>query len=548
MTVRDEVTVAKIKEREQAQREFVAAKEQGKSASLLTQERPNVFTMNVANVLPGDEIRVELTYNELLVPTDGVYAFVYPTAIGPRYSSSAYAFNGPLDHFIATPYLDAHEPRRDAFTLTATIESGIPIAAVRSTTHPVSTRFQSPSSVRVALDPRDETPANRDFVLEYALAQDQIASGLMTYSVGDESYFLLMAEPPKRVEPKMIVPREYIFVLDVSGSMYGFPLNTAKEVMRGLLGELRANERFNVILFSGRAAVLYSQSVEASEPAIDAAMQLIDDQVGGGGTELAAALQKAFDLPKSQDMSRSVVVVTDGFIAEERYAFDLVRSHLHEANVFSFGIGSSVNRHLIEGVAHAGLGEPFIVTKPEDAPAAASRFRNYISSPLLTGLSLRGEGLELYDVEPKTIPDVFASRPVVVTGKFKGSGVFKLVGVNFERSFASETAVTGSSALRQLWARSRLVSLADMGGEREERDAITKLGLTYNLLTKYTSFIAVHEQVRTSEAGFDVEQPQVMPQGMEASPMTEGTEPELFIVGLLLALIVFFAPKRQVAE
>ena len=286
-------------------------------------------------------------------------------------------------------------------------------------------------------------------------------------------------------------------------------------------------------------------------------MRIIDNQRGGGGTELCAALQTAFALPKTDGVARSMIVVTDGYIAEESEAFDFIRDHLNATNVFSFGIGSAVNRHLIEGVARAGMGEPFVITKPEEANASAERFREYIASPVLTGLTLQGDGVELYDMEPKTIPDVFASRPVVVTGKYRGNakGALSLRGYTAGGSYDQHFAITKdmpspkNRALRQLWARSRLTTLADFGRGNDDQDTraqIVNIGLGYSLLTKYTSFIAVHERVRTNAAGTDVTQPLPMPEGVSdhAVGVTNGSEPELVIL-LLVVAIAFVLGRRR---
>lgn len=555
MIVGEEIIVAKIKERETAKREFDAAKTAGKSASLLTQERPNVFTMNVANVLPHDTIRVELTYTELLVPTDGVYQFVFPTVVGPRYSHTTVADASPLDQFVVTPFLHEGAPSPVRFTLEATVSSGMPLQDVRSPTHAITIAARTTDSVSLGLSPLEASPGTKDFILEYTMQDARVQSGLLAYEGKDESYFVLMAEPPKRVVKDMITPREYIFVLDVSGSMYGFPLNTAKTLMSRLLADLRPYETFNVVLFSGRAYTMAETSVPATEDNIRAAMGAIDGQQGSGGTELFNALRTAFAIPKSEGVARTMVVVTDGYIAEEREAFDFIRDNLSATNVFAFGIGSSVNRHLIEGVAHAGMGEPFVVTQPNEAPAAAEKFREYVVAPVLTGVALATEGVEVYDLEPKTIPDVFAARPVVVTGKYRGKGTITLRGHDgsgeYTRAFTIAEGSPNNRAIRQLWARARLVTISDFHQGMDDEathDAIVDVGLTYNLLTKYTSFIAVHEKVRTTTPGQDVDQPQPLPDGVSdravGGGVTSGAEPSLIV---LLVMVAFFLSRRKLA-
>ena len=203
----------------------------------------------------------------------------------------------------------------------------------------------------------------------------------MLYEDGDEKYFLAMIEPPKRVAPAQIPARDYVFIVDVSGSMHGFPLEVTKALMRNLLAGLRPTDTFNVLLFSGDSAVLAPAPLPATPDNIERAIALINQQSGGGGTELLPALKRAMALPGGENRARSIVVVTDGYVSVETQAFDLIRNNLGNANVFAFGIGSSVNRFLIEGMARVGQGEPFIVTNADEADARAEALRRYIESP-----------------------------------------------------------------------------------------------------------------------------------------------------------------------
>ena len=249
---------------------------------------------------------------------------------------------------------------------------------------------------------------------------EEIAAGLLLYRGPDENFFLLVAEPPQVVAPNEVPPREYIFVLDVSGSMNGFPLNTAKTLMADLAAGLRPSDTFNIVVFADGSETFAPASVRATPANVARALQFVGRKNGGGGTELRAALERAVTLPRQGDVARSIVLVTDGYIEAESDVFDYIRTHLDDTSVFAFGIGSSVNRHLIEGVARAGLGEPFIVTEPGEAAEAAARLRRYIESPVLTGIDVRFTGFDAYDVEPGTVGDLFASRPVVVFGKWRG--------------------------------------------------------------------------------------------------------------------------------
>jgi Ca-activated chloride channel family protein len=559
MTVGDVRIVAKIKERENAKQEFETAKREGKSASLLEESRPNVFTMNVANVLPGDTIAVELKYTELLVPTDGAYEFVYPTVVGPRYSEKHASQASPGDEFIAAAYTHQGEPPRSEFHLTGVVSTGMPIQELASPSHQLVSRSSDQGRTEIALAGSEQFSGNRDFILRYRLAGRQIGSGLLLFEGAGENFFLLMAEPPQAIASDDMPPREYIFVVDVSGSMNGFPLNTAKKLMGDLVNVLRPSDTFNIVVFADGSEELAPASLPATGPNLRRGLQFIGRKNGGGGTRLRAALERAVAIPRQPAVSRSIVLVTDGYIEAEMDVFDYIRDHLDDANVFAFGIGTSVNRYLIEGVARAGLGEPFIVTAPAEATAAAAQFRRYIDSPVLTGIDVTFSGFDAYDVEPKKIPDLFASRPIVMFGKWRGGagGSIEITGKTGREPYRASIAVApersdaSHGALRQLWARTRIANLADFGpgaAHREKAAEITSLGLTYGLLTRYTSFVAVQEIVRRTAVGADdVDQPLPLPAGVSdrAVGVTNGVEPELaWVSAIVLALFGYTSLLR----
>jgi len=526
MTIGKRVIEAKIKKRDEARKDYEDARKQGKSASLLEQQRPNVFQMNVANIMPGDEIRVELKYTELLVPTDRTYEFVYPTVVGPRYSNKPADTASPSDKWVQNPYLRQGEKPACTFDMTVNINAGMAIKELVSPSHKVNVAFDGPAIAKVALDKSDKNGGNKDYILRYRLAGDKIQSGLLLFEGEKENFFLYMLQPPKKVKTAHIPGREYIFIVDVSGSMRGFPLDISKKLLKDLIGNLRPTDTFNVLLFSGGSRLMSERSVPATKENIDNAINVIDRQQGGGGTELLPALNRALKIPRLENCSRSVVIVTDGYVMVEEEVFDLIRTHLNDANMFAFGIGSSVNRHIIEGMAHVGMGEPFVITKPADAPAQAQRFRVMIESPVLTKAKVSFKGFSAYEVEPPSVPDVLADRPVIIFCKWKGSpgGTITVSGISGSGAFKETINVAAvrpmkeNIALRYLWARHRITLLSDYNKLRandKRTKEVTELGLTYNLLTAYTSFVAVDTQVRnTGDKPTTVNQPLPLPDGV----------------------------------
>lgn len=312
--------------------------------------------------------------------------------------------------------------------------------------------------------------------------------------------------------------------------MTGFPLDVSKKLVSDLLKGLRPQDSFNILFFEAGSYQLSPKSLQATPKNISRAMQVLTERQGGGGTNMLAALNKALGMAANRDASRTFIAVTDGFVTVEDEAFQTVRKNLGKANFFAFGIGSSVNRHLIEGLARAGMGEPFIVLDQKHAPAEARRFRKLIESPALTNIKVSFPGFSAYDVEPLAVPDLMAERPLIVFGKYQGGSVgsIKVQGTSGKGSFEKNIPIAGAMpsssnrALRYLWARHRIAGLSDRlvhSGNSELKTEITNLGLKYSLLTKYTSFVAVDNagQSNTSHDLVTVRQPLMTPQGVSMS-------------------------------
>ena len=488
-----------VMRKREARQTYQAAKNEGKRAGLLEQERPNVFQMRVANILPGETVEVHLRYTEMLVPEGGLYRFVYPTTVGPRFTGEA----AETQKFAAQPY------RRDGVTvplhLSVSLDAGMPVTQLDSPTHAVSVHRRGGRRHEVSVSDRETEAGNRDFVLEYRLGGEGIHTGLLLYEGEEENFFLYLAQPPASGPVPAPPAREYVFIVDVSGSMHGFPLDVTQRLLEDLVGTLRPVDRFNVLVFAGASETWRPASVAATPTNLEAAIRWLRAVPAGGGTELLEALQAAYSLPTDGEAgvrSRNFVVVTDGYVTVEPEAFELIERNLHRANVYTFGIGSGVNRYLIEGMARVGRGRPAVVTDVAAAPEEAARFRRYIAGPLLTDLHLDYGTFDAYDLEPLHLPDLSTERPLVVYGKYRGrpSGELVLSGRGSRGEETSLLRVKDSRAdkrnagLAYLWARSRIARLDDYNGLRPDSariEEVTRLGLGHNLLTAYTSFVAV---------------------------------------------------------
>eukprot|EP00747_Dinoflagellata_sp_TGD_P131559 gnl/TRDRNA2_/TRDRNA2_174984_c2_seq1.p1 gnl/TRDRNA2_/TRDRNA2_174984_c2~~gnl/TRDRNA2_/TRDRNA2_174984_c2_seq1.p1 ORF type:complete len:719 (-),score=103.54 gnl/TRDRNA2_/TRDRNA2_174984_c2_seq1:173-2329(-) len=492
MHVGNRIVEGQIRKKADAREEFERARDAGQSASLLDQERPNVFAMELANILPGETTRVVVDYVETLVPVDGVYAYTFPSVVGPRYVGSGD---------------QAWAPGRDTSNLKIDVDLEVMpgYLGIESSLNFTELKMEN-KGMKVST-----SGENTDIVLKFWFTKESCGARLLISEWNAEKYYLLGIQPPQRrlLTSEQITKREYLFILDVSGSMTGYPIRLSKDLMKTLLKEnVRPDDSLNILLFAGASAVLDGTSWKATPENVDKALQWLDNNMhAGGSTRLLQALNTAFALPQLyEDASRTIVVMTDGYVAVEQEAFDVVRSNLGDANMFVFGIGQSINHYLVEGLARVGQGEPFVVGDGKDGDKVAADLQRYIDSPVLTRLRLSFEGsFTPREQEPPHLPDVFASRPIQVVGKWAGNlsgrvrvGGLLAGGVNWEYSAdLAELPVVREPAVPLLWARSRIALLADYAGvadyyEKEEiAENITELGLQYSLMTEYTSFVAV---------------------------------------------------------
>ncbi len=531
MHVGNRTVRGRILRREQAQAVYDAARASGQVASLLDQERPNIFTQSVANIMPGEKVTVEISYVETLKYEDGAYEFVFPTVVGPRYNPSQVIDASRVTPSVAAPGTRAGHD----ISIEVSLDAGVGLDDIKAATHEVDIERQGAGRARIALKKRDEIP-NRDFILRYEVAGQKVQDALLTHRSGKGGFFTFILQPPERVTAEDVMPKELVFVLDTSGSMSGFPLDKARETMKLALDSLYPQDTFNLITFAGDTSVLFPQPVPATKENLEKAQKFLDTREGGGGTEMMKAIKTALDPSDAQSHVRIVCFMTDGYVGNDMEIVGEIKSHPN-ARVFSFGIGSSVNRFLLDKMAEEGRGEVEYVGLNDDGSAAAKRFHERVRNPLLTDIKIDWNGLPVADVYPKRIPDLFSAKPVIVTGRFTGTGkgVIKLNGMMSGRQYSREIAIelpeadTSHDVLATLWARTRIEDLMgqDWSGiqhgttKPEVKETITQLGLEYRLMTQFTSFVAVEEMIVT-DGGQPrrVEVPVDLPSGMRGPANT----------------------------
>lgn len=535
-----------IKKREEARAMYEKAKQTGHVAALLDQERPNIFTQAVANIMPGEQVIVTISYLQTLEYEDGAYQFVFPMVVGPRYipgqpTGKQAGGREPdsdevPDASKITPHITPEGTRTGQdISIEMAIDAGVPIQKLRSASHAIQVDRPGPSAALVKLKKQAEIP-NKDFVLKYDVAGDQITDTVLSQAgsangmPGAGGHFTLILQPPARVPESDITPKELVFVVDTSGSMSGFPLEKAKALINHALDELYPGDTFNLITFSGSTQILFPEPVFPTAENIRKAKALLNGSSGYGGTEMMKAIRASLDPSDSQDHLRVVCFVTDGYVGNDLEIIGEIQKHSN-ARVFAFGIGNSVNRFLIEGMGRAGRGESEIVTLDEKAGPAAHRLYERLRSPLLTDVSIDWGGLPVTDIYPRRLPDLFSGKPLVVSGRYAAAvnGSIRIRGKRAGEDFVRETPVSLSGSAGKyniqssFWARRKIDDLMsqDWTGLQNGtmkpalQKEITQLGLDYRLMTQFTSFVAVEERVVTQNGKpVRVEVPVEMPSGV----------------------------------
>jgi len=536
MILDDRVIDAEIKEKEEAQQIFEDANAAGQTATLLEQQRPNVFQMSLANIQPGEVLQVKMKYTELIEPEKGVYQFVFPTVVGPRFTNGT-------EEWVFQSINDSLNVANSSLNIDLTINAGMEITADCISHNAPVTYIGETASCSL------ETYPEKDFIVDYSLEGNRIETGLLTYEGEEENFFLAMIQPPKAEVEYDSPPREYVFIIDVSGSMRGEPIEVSKTMITNLLDDLNEDDRFNILFFAGGNSVYSPNSLPVTTQNINNAIAFIDNVNAGGGTNLLPAMQRALGMQGTEDYSRTFVILTDGLVTVEKEAFELIRQNLNEANFFAFGIGGRVNRYIIDGLAYVAEGESFVVTDFTQAQTTADTFKEYIENPALTNITAQFDNVNVYDVEPLSIPDVFAERPVIIYGKYDNAnnGTVTLAGdyadaqvsrtLNFPDNMENGDE---NIAIKYLWARKRIQLMSDYGIASNENDAvsieeeITQLGLDYGLVTEYTSFVAVDtaavtglNETNTSNYGYDINSTPggFAPSGPPGQPGADGSPP-----------------------
>ncbi len=515
-----------IREREEAKRVYEAAKSAGKRAALVEQERPNIFTTSVANIMPGDHVDVRLRYVEPLLWEEGRMRLVFPMVVGPRYIPGTNAVghagtgwaldtNSVSDASRITPPVRSPESRSGHdISLAVDLDPGFEAASIKSVSHTINVQTLHDGRQRVELATGTTIP-NKDFVLEVQQAKSpkpKTALFLSPANDSGETHFLLAAFPPT-VQPAERMPVEMLYMIDVSGSMAGTSIEQAREALLQALNRLGPCDRFGILEFSSGYGEFAAEPLPATSENLAAARDYVRHLEAGGGTEMLPALLHLMRKPQIPGYLRHIVLLTDGDLGNEDEIFAALGSDLGDARLYTVAIGSAPNLFLATKMAQFGRGTFTHIADIGEISEQMARLFASIESPVLTDVKLSFEGVEVAQVYPQRPPDLFLHQPLLIFGRIsKGrAGKLYLTARSGNETYQTSIPFDASKAtfhagITTLWARQRAEEMMDQwrhsdeNGQKQIRDSVIAHAIRYRLVTRFTSLVAV-EQIVANAGG-----------------------------------------------
>lgn len=545
-----------IKRREEARATYEQAKSEGRRASLVDQERPNMFTTSVANIAPHSSITVNIAYLDTIPFRDGRYSLNLPLSITPRYTPGSRQKEGaappsPTPELVETSVQNAQ--------IEIDLDPGFPLQQVNSLNHSVLMEMAG-SGRRIHL--RSPTvPADRDFELVWtpSVAPDTYASAFAE-RVGNDTYVLVSLMPPQMAAERTY-KREVMFIIDTSGSMSGSSIEQARAALRLGVARLQPGDTFNIIRFSDDATSLFPTSQPAVTINRQSASDFIDRLVADGGTEMRSALELAFSMPPTLDALRQIVFVTDGSVSNEAELVKLIAARIGGARLFTVGIGGAPNAYFMREAAAAGRGSFTFIPQIDQVNERMSDVFRKLENPALVDLQLHWPAGAVATLASKLPSDVYAGDPLTVVAKLSSlpQGVITLSGRSGGGAWTRQLPlriVNDRSGVAKLWARERIAELArqkNLGGDATEaQNQIVSLALEHHLVSDYTSLVAV-DDTPVRPVGTDARQEQVPVSAPRGTPWattgfakTATPAPLLLLIGLAALGIAFatFVPVR----
>ena len=574
LKIGDRIIEGQIQEKQEAKKTYEKAKKQGKQAALTEQERPNIFTTSVANIAPGETIKVEIEYQQIIVYDNGVFSLRFPMVVGPRYipgkqriegfTGSGWAVNTdevPDAARITPPVLQPGSQRKNEVTISINLDAGLELEKIESPYHQIEI-VKNSDQYNIQLK-QETTLANRDFELIWKPVPSVAPkAALFTEQFENDTYAMIMMMPPT-VEQAESIDREIIYVIDTSGSMGGQSIIQAKSALELAITRLKSGDRFNIIQFNSITSQLFGQSEPVTSSSLQQAKNYIQSLQAGGGTEMASALRAALSNQTDNHYLRQVIFLTDGSIGNEQTLFEIIQKQLHNSRLFTIGIGSAPNSHFMQRAANFGRGTHTYIGKLDEVQSRMQTLFEKIEKPVLKDIQVNwGQNINL-ESWPQKINDLYQGEPFLITTKAeKLPESIQIKGQIAQQTWSSVLNLNGGQdreGISVLWARNKIAALMEQKRDAEFesiKQIIIDTALKYHLVSKYTSLVAVDvTPVRPEDSELDSHAiPTHLPKGWQYNkvfgqpfPATATDAQFNLLIGLFLMILsfLFYLTRRH---
>lgn len=515
MHIGQRVIEGQIQERQQARKQYEQAKSEGKKASLVEQERPNIFTTSVANIGPHEEIVIEIEYQHIVQYDAGTFRLRFPMVVAPRYipgrpvqpaetTVAEFAGNGwavntdqvPDAARITPPVLHPEKGNINPVTLQVRLDAGFPLQHITSSYHNIDIKQEHEAGYKLVLD---NTYADRDFELMWKPEPGaEPRAAFFNEQKNGEEYALIMMLPPER-ETGEVLSREVIYVIDTSGSMSGTSIVQARAALELALANLKPGDRFNIIQFNSFTEALFRFPQPVTHHSLRQARNYARGLEAQGGTEMLPALQAALNQSSEQSAVRQVIFLTDGSIGNEDELFRVIQQQLGNSRLFTVGIGSAPNSHFMNRAASFGRGTYTYIGKVEEVQEKMQMLFSKLQHPVLTNLQIHWGDQSTIETWPQRIPDLYLGEPLLLTAKAASlPETLNISGSVSGKTWNSSMTLRGGmeqTGISVLWARKKIAALMDQLNSPAEQDEIRRMiintALAHHLVSKFTSLVAI---------------------------------------------------------
>ncbi|WP_028835729.1 MULTISPECIES: marine proteobacterial sortase target protein [unclassified Pseudoalteromonas] len=558
MRIGERVIHGKIAKKHQAEKQYQAAKQAGKQASLVRQQRANMFITNVANIGPGEEIVITLEYQEIIDYQHGTFAIHFPTTITPRYHATTGKLNEEQDkRTVKSDHTSSFTPQgwlspiytkqtneaanASDLSLTINMDIGLELVDINAKYHQVNIENSAFGQYSIVLKPQQAI--NKDFVLEFKpLQKAQAQAALFTQQAKNgEQFALAMLMPPSdSFTQSQRLPREMVFVVDTSGSMHGQSMEQAKKALFYALSLLDSDDSFNIIGFNNQVTAMSDTPLVASDFNLRRARRFIYNLQADGGTEIQGALDAVLNGAQFEGFVRQVVFLTDGSVSNEDELFKSIARTLGDSRLFTVGIGSAPNRFFMRRAADIGKGSYTFIGSTFDVQPKMQQLFDKLAHPAMTNLALTNTNGDSLDFWPSPLPDLYFAEPIMVAIKLDNTDTITFTGQTTHGEFKvklNSQASSKATGIDKLWARQKIKSLLLYNQQSEVKQQVQQLALEHQLLSPFTAFIAIEESTIKEVAKQTTQVANSMPQGMSMRlPQTDGQSKMHIVFGALMLL------------